>query len=159
MTSTGRSSGPGNWTTCAPSATIVRRLFRDRHVMRVRLAEARAGDAHEARVLHRLDRGRAAVPHRLAESADELVDDGGERPLVADAALDPLRDQLLGILDVPLEVAILREAAAHGAEGRHAAVLLEALALDDDHLPRRLVRTGEHRPEHHDVRAGADRLR
>src|SRR5690242_4114867 len=108
MTSTGRSSGPGNWTTCAPSATIVRRLFRDRHVMRVRLAEARAGDAHEARVLHRLDRGRAAVPHRLAESADELVDDVLERPLVWNATFDPLGNQLVDVLDVALEIAVLR---------------------------------------------------
>src|SRR5918912_3319753 len=54
-TSTGRSSGArsGRGTTLAP---IVRRLLRDRHVVRVRLAQAGAGYAHELRVLHLLDR-------------------------------------------------------------------------------------------------------
>src|ERR687886_402997 len=64
-------------TTCAPapSAAIVRRLLRDRHVVRVALAQPGRGDADEARALHLLDRLRAAVPHRLPQAADELVQD------------------------------------------------------------------------------------
>src|SRR3954471_19279099 len=68
-TSTGRSSTTGNWTTFDGSAAIVRRLFRDRHVVRVRLAQPRRGDAHEARLAHLGDRRGAAVPHRLAQAS------------------------------------------------------------------------------------------
>src|SRR3954452_6228670 len=109
-TSTGRSSGAGNGTTfdCG-SAAIVRRLFRDRHVVRVGLAQPGAGDADELGVLHLCGRRGAAIAHRLPEPADELVDDRRERALVGDAALDPLRHQLLDVLDVALEVAVLRE--------------------------------------------------
>src|SRR4051794_9699699 len=117
MTRTGRSSGDGNSRTCA-SAAIVRRFLRDRHVMGVRLAQARGRDAHEARLLHLLDGRRAAIAHRLAEPADELVDDRTERPLVRDAPLDPFGDELVGLVDLLLEVAVLREAAPHRAERR-----------------------------------------
>src|SRR5258705_4437272 len=55
ITNTGLSSGPGNWITCDGSAAIVRRLFRDRHVVRVRLAQPGARDAHETRGLHLVD--------------------------------------------------------------------------------------------------------
>ena len=67
------------WTTLA--AAVVRRVLGDRDVVRMRLAQPRAGDADEARVLHRLDRRGAAVAHRLAEAADDLVDDAAQRPL------------------------------------------------------------------------------
>src|SRR5579859_6033264 len=159
-TSTGRSSGPGKGMTFPGSAAIVRRLFRDHHVVGMRLAQARTGDAHEPRCLHLVDRRRPAVAHRLADTADELVDDGRERALVRNATLDPLRHELVDVLDVVLEVAVLRVAArAHRAERAHAAVLLEALALVHDHFARRLVGAGEHRAEHHRVRAGGERLR
>src|SRR5205085_11937406 len=64
-TSTGRSSATGSWTTFDGSAAIVRRLFRDRHVVGMRLAQACGGDADEAGLLHLLDRRCAAVAHRL----------------------------------------------------------------------------------------------
>src|SRR3954471_4868422 len=149
-TRTGRSSGTGNGTTfdCG-SAAIVRRLFRDRHVVRVRLAQAGAGDADELRVLHLRDRRGPAVAHRLPEAADELVDDRRERALVRDAAFDPLGHELLDVLDVALEVAVLGERpCAHRAERAHAAVLLEALALHEDDLARGLVGAREQRSEH-----------
>src|SRR5437762_1249097 len=148
-TSTGRSSATGSWTTFDGSAAIVRRLFRDRHVVRVRLAQPRSGDADEACRLHVVDRRRAAVAHRLADAAHELVHDRRQRALVRDAALDSLGHELVHVFDVVLEVAVLREAARlHRAERAHAAVLLEALALVHDHLARRLVGAGEHRAEH-----------
>src|SRR5947207_12553365 len=144
-TSTGRSSRAGSSNTRAPSAPIVRRLLRDRHVVRVRLAQPRPGDPHEACALHVLDRGGAAIAHRLPQAADELVDDRSERALVADAALDSLGNELLDLLDLALEIAVLRIATPHRTERGHAPVLLEAFALDDDDLARRLVGTGEHR--------------
>src|SRR3954452_22807301 len=98
-TSTGRSSGSA--CSCVTSgAAVIRRILCDRDVVRVRLAQAGAGDAHEARVLHRVDRLGAAVAHRLAHAAHELVDHVGNRALVRDAALDPLGDELVDVLDV-----------------------------------------------------------
>src|SRR5215208_1904877 len=131
MTRTGRSSGAasGSGRTSAP---IVRRLLRDRHVVRVRLAESGGGNPHELRLLHLLDRGCAAVSHRLPQASDELEHDRRQRPLVRDTTLDPLGDELVDVLDVPLEVPVLRERPrAHRSERAHAAVLLEALALDE----------------------------
>src|SRR5215211_5376535 len=159
ITSTGRScSGAGKAITSA-AEPVIRRLLRDRDVVRVRLAQPRAGDAHEARLLEVADRRSAAVAHGLADAADQLVEDRGEAALVWHAALDPLGDELVDVLDVALEVAVLRERArAHGAEGAHPAVLLVALALGQHHLTRRLVRAGEKRAEHDDVGAGRDRL-
>src|SRR2546423_577979 len=159
-TRTGRSSRAGSSTTGAASAPIVRRLLRDRHVVRMRLAETGCRDPDEARPLHLLDRGRPAVPHRLAQPTDELVHDVLERALVRNTSLDPFRDQLLDILDVALEVAVLREATRlHRSQRSHAAVLLEALALEEDHVPGCLVGAREHAPEHDRVGTRCHRLR
>src|SRR6202162_1864830 len=120
------------------STAIVRSLFRDRHVVRVRLAQAGTRDAHEARGLHLLDRRTAAVAHRLAHAADQLVHDRRKRALVRDTPLDALRHELVDVLDVALEIAVLRvRATAHRTERGHAAILLEALALVDDHATAR----------------------
>src|SRR6476661_6753113 len=89
-TSTGRSSATGSWTTFDGSAAIVRSLFRDGHVVRVRLAQPGGRDAHEARGLHLGDRRGAAVAHRLPQAADQLVDDRAQRALVGDPSLDSL---------------------------------------------------------------------
>src|SRR5919197_407084 len=89
-TRTGRSSGAGSGR-CATSAPVIRRLLRDRHVVRMALAQARARDADEARLLELVDRRRAAVAHRLPQPADELVQDGRQRPLVRHPPLDALR--------------------------------------------------------------------
>src|SRR5207247_1792944 len=96
------------WTS---AVAVIRRVLRDRDVVRVRLAEPRARDPNEAGVLHRVDRLGAAVAHRLAEPADDLVEDALERPLVRHAAFDPLGNELLDVLDVALEVPILAEPA------------------------------------------------
>src|SRR5581483_1183727 len=142
------------------AAAVIRRVLRDCDVVRVRLAQPGAGDAHEARVLERLDRRRAAVAHRLAKPADDLVQHACERALVRNAALDAFGDELLDVLDIALEVAVLRVAARlHRAERAHAAVLLVALALLEHDVAGRLFGPREHRAEHDRVRAGGDRLR
>src|SRR5205823_11267683 len=92
-TSTGRSAfaccrATGSRTTFDGSAAIVWRLFRDRHVVRMGLAQAGGRDPHEARALHLLDRRRAAVAHRLAQAADQLMEHRRERALVRNATLD-----------------------------------------------------------------------
>src|SRR5262249_6435750 len=159
MTSTGRSSAAGRCTTFDGSAAIVRRLFRDGDVVRVRFAQPRSRDANEARALEILDGRCSAIAHRLAHAADELVDDRCERALVRDPAFDPLGNELVDALDAVLEIPVLREAARfHRAERAHAAVLLEALALVDDDLAGRLVRPREHRPDHDRARPGRERL-
>src|SRR4051812_9924706 len=123
------------------------------------LAEPGAGDADERRALHLLDRRRPAVAHRLAETADELVEHVRDRPLVRDAALDALRHELVDVLDVALEVAVFGIAAGlHRAERAHAAVLLEPLAAREDHLARSLVGAGQEPAGHDDVRSRGDRL-
>src|SRR5262245_27072477 len=97
-------------------------------------------DPYELRLLHLLDRRRTAVPHRLSETAGELVQQRSKAPLVGHATFDALRDELLDVLHVTLEVPILRERARlHRPERAHAAVLLVPLALVDDDLARRLV--------------------
>ena len=90
----------------------------------------------------------------------ELVHDRAERALVGDASFDPLGHELVHVLDVALEVPVLREGARlHRSQRAHSAVLLEPLALGDHDLAGSLVRPCEHRPEHDDVGAGGDRLR
>src|SRR4030088_451583 len=155
ITSTGRSSTVGKGTTFDGSAAIVRGLFRNRHVVRMRFAQPRRRDSHEARALHLVDRRRSAVAHRLPQAADELMQYRRQRSLVRNAPLDPLGDELVDILDVTLEVPVLRERAGlHRADRAHAAVLLVPLTLVDDDLTRRLVRSCEERAGHDRVCAG-----
>src|SRR5262249_39292410 len=144
-TSTRRSSGAvsaiGSGTTLATSATVVGCVLGDGHAVRVTLLEAGGRDPREARVeLHLVDRRGTAVAHGLAEPTHHLVDDGLEWALVGNTSLDPFRYELVDVLDVALEVAVLREGARlHRSERAHAAVLLEALPLGDDDLAGRLV--------------------
>src|ERR1700730_7618010 len=111
ITSTGRSSTVGKGTTFDGSAAIVRGLFRNRHVVRMRFAQPRRRDSHEARALHLLNRRGAAVPHRLPQAADQLVKNLRQRPLVGNAPLDSFGNELVDVLDVALEVPVLREGA------------------------------------------------
>src|SRR3954454_13188469 len=158
-TSTGRSSGARSGSGRI-SAAIVRSLLRDRDVVRMALAQPCGRDAHELRALHVVDRPSAAVAHRLAQPADELVDDRRNGALVRDAPFDPLGHELLDVLDVALEVTVARGAArAHRAERAHPAVLLEPLALLQHDISRALVRPGEQRARHDGIGAGGDRLR
>src|SRR4029434_8373742 len=72
---------------------IIRGFLHDLHVVHVRLAHAGRRDLDElgARA-HIVDRLAAAVAHRRPQAAHQLVDELGQRPLVRDAALDPLGD-------------------------------------------------------------------
>src|SRR5437879_6068760 len=86
----------------------------------------------------------ARRPHGPAEAAAERRQDRRERPLAGHATPAALRNQLLG-RDVALEVAVFRVAALHRTERGHAAVLLEAVALVDDHVSRSPVGSCQHR--------------
>src|SRR5690606_33940205 len=157
-----RERGPvhGNWCVALPYHAVVARLLGDGYVMRVALTQPGGGDLDEAGLgLHLGDRRRTAVAHRGPEPADERVECGGERTLVRDPTLDPLRHELRQALDILLEVAILAVGARlHRAEGAHAAVLLEALPLVEHDLARTPVHPGEQAPEHDGVGPCRDRL-
>src|SRR5438105_4223766 len=157
-TSTGRSSGArsGKGRTSAP---VIRSFLRDRHVVRMRFAQARGGDAHELRLLHVLDRRGSAVAHRLPQASDKLMQDRRDCALVSHASLDPLGNELRHVLDVALEVPVTRRTAcAHRPERTHASVLLEAFALMQYDFAGTLVRSGEQRAGHDRVRAGRNRF-
>src|SRR5438132_12910127 len=96
-TSTGRSSG-GRSGSGRTSAPVIRRLFRDRHVVRMRFTQACRCNAHELGAFHVLDRRRAAVAHRLSKPTDELVENRPERALVGNAPLDAFGDELVDVL-------------------------------------------------------------
>src|SRR4051812_37456135 len=101
--------------TVGSARVVVRRLFRDDHVVDVALAEALRGGADEPRRgAEVLDGLRAGVAHAGAEAADQLVEDRGERAAVRDATLDAFRHELL-VGGAALAVAILA-ALLHRAE-------------------------------------------
>src|SRR5215218_1961926 len=132
--------------------SVVGRFLRDRHVVDVALAGARRGYPHQARLaLERRDRGRAAIPHAGPQSAHELVHHHRDGTLVLHAALDPFGHQLLAAAALEIELVLevpIAAAAAHRADRAHAAVLLEAATLVDDHLARALVGAREQVADH-----------
>ena len=139
----------GNWTTFDGSAAIVRRLFRDRHVVRVRLAQAGRRDADEARA----SSSRRSSPRRSSPSTAAGRRRAGARSARAgpctDASLDPLGHELLDVLDVALEVAVLRERprafiAPSEPMPRYSLKRSPWWTID---LARRLVGAGEQRAE------------
>ena len=140
---------------------VIRRLLRDRDVVRVALAQAGAGDADE--------RAPPSAPRSSRRRSSPSPAAGRRRagarrpqraPCTARGPRSPPGTSLLDVLDVALEVAVLREAARlHRAERAHAAVLLEALALRGRRRRPGLVGAGEQRAEHDRVGAGRDRLR
>src|SRR5690349_2374061 len=107
------------------------------------LADAGWRDPNQPRLaLQRLDVLRAAVTHAGAQAADQLMDHRRDAALVRDASFDPLRHQLVAAagrleIELVLEVAVAA-AAAHRADRSHAAVLLEAASLVENHLARAL---------------------
>src|ERR1700722_9173235 len=74
---------------------IVGRLAGNDDVVHVALAQARAGDAHELRLLLQLgNRSAAQIAHSRLEAADELEDHGLKRPAIRHPALDAFRNEL-----------------------------------------------------------------
>src|SRR6185437_6480832 len=66
-----------------PRGMIIRAFAGDGDVVDMAFAQARAGDAHEARLALEFGDGlRADVAHGGAQAAGELVDDGADRAAV-----------------------------------------------------------------------------
>src|SRR5262245_16134390 len=93
------------------------------HRRRAHLNEARAG-------AQLLDVPGPAISHPGPQSADQLIDEWRQWPLVGDPSLDALGHQLVG-LTVSLAIAVAR-AGHHRPERSHAAINLEAASLVDD---------------------------
>src|SRR5215471_6980049 len=118
---------------------VIRRFLRDLHVMNVALTRAGRCNPNQLRLPLELgNRGAAAVPHPCAQAADELVNHRRKASLVRDTPFNAFRHQLVRrppafeielVLEVPIAAA-----AAHRADGPHAAVLLVAAALEEDQL-------------------------
>ena len=122
------------------------------------LAQARAGDAHEAGALLELGHAwRADIAHGSAKPARKLVQHGADRPLVRHLAFDAFRHKLHLVLDVLLEIAI-RRAARHRSHRAHAAIGLERAALIKKHLAGALFRARKQGADHHAFGAGCNRL-
>src|SRR6185312_13203364 len=140
-------------------ARVIRAFPRNRDVVDVAFAQARAGDADELRLLVEFGEVAGAdIAHRGAQAAGELVHDVADRALVRHLALDAFRHELERVLDVLLEIAVSR-ATRHRADRAHAAIGLVGTALPQEHFARRLVGAGEQRADHGDVGTGGERLR
>src|SRR6266581_2406109 len=122
------------------------------------LAQAGAGDADEARLLlHLLDGGAAGIAHRLAQAADQLVDQRPQHAFVGHARLDALGDEAALIDYAALEVAVLAVAALlHGPDRAHRPVVLEALPVGDDQFAGALVDARQQATQHDGVCTGSD---
>src|SRR5688572_13115844 len=143
--------------------SIIRGFLGDGHVVDVALAGAGGRDANELRAALELGDGRgAAIAHAGAQAADELMNHRRDAALVGNPPLDALGDQFLGgaaplQIELVLEVAVAA-AAAHRANGSHAAVFLVAAALEQDQLARAFVRAGEQVADHRAAGADGKRL-
>src|SRR3954452_22440583 len=117
--------------------SVIGRFFGDGDVVDVALAHAGRRDANDAGLaLQFRDRAAAAVAHTGAQSANQLIDDGGGAPFVSDAPLDALGHELVrgaAALEVEFILKVTVAAAAeHGAHRPHAAVLLVGAPLEQN---------------------------
>src|SRR5690606_25694016 len=101
---------------------IVRRFFRDLHVVHVRFTHAGRSDFNELGLAaHFLNGLAAAIAHGGPDAAYQLIDDGDDAALVGHAAFDAFGHELVSVVGRVLEVAVGR-AVAHGAHAAHAAI-------------------------------------
>lgn len=139
--------------------TVVRSFLRDLDVVDVGFTETAGGDLNELSLgAHFVDRLAAAVAHGGAETADHLVDDGGNGALVWDHAFDAFWNELVDVAGVVvLEVAV-GGTLAHCAQRAHSAVGLVGAALVEDDFARSFFGACEHAAHHDGVGAGSDCL-
>src|SRR5438105_5067403 len=84
-------ASPRNDSAKSRPTRIVRALARDRDVVDVAFAQARAGDADELGLVVEIGKVLGAdIAHRRAQAAGELVHDVADRALVGHLALDAL---------------------------------------------------------------------
>ena len=112
----------------------------DGHVVGMAFLHTGIRDADELGIVKVLDGGSTAVAHATAKSTDELVDDFLNGAFVRHTASDALGHKFLRILDISLEVAVLR-ATFHGFEPTHATIALELTSVVDDGVTRTFLCT------------------
>ncbi len=116
---------------------VVRGLDRHLNVVGMGFPEPGGGDADETPALLQLgDAASARVEHRLPQTPDQLIGDGGQRSPIGDLAFDPLGDEPVVAGHVRLEITILRVGGlpppcGHRAERAHAPIGLVLLAVDE----------------------------
>ena len=150
----------GATSSLAATDDVVRRLFRDDDIVRVALAQPGAGDAHEARRClaspARPPRPRSPSPGAARRPVGTTMSSAG--PCTARGPRCPRRSAVT-LIDAVLEVAIFAVAALlHGANRAHAAIVLEALALEMISSPGLSSTPAEQTAEHHRIGARRDRL-
>src|SRR5580698_3407923 len=157
---------------------VVWRFARDDHVVDMAFAQTSAGDAHKLSLLLQVRDGSAAeITHAGAQSADELIDHGLERPAIGHATLDAFGDELgkavlavaFALHDAFSRGGIARQVIAalevtfsgaliHSSKRAHAAIAFEAASLVEDGFARALIDAGEERADHDGAGAGCDGL-
>src|SRR5688572_33415357 len=86
---------------------VIRRLLRNRDVVRVAFRHAGGGNSAEAGLRAQLvDVPRPAVAHAGPQPADELVDEVAERPAVRHAAFDAFGNQFTTVANRALPVTV-----------------------------------------------------
>ncbi len=136
-------------------AAVVDGLFRDLDVVRVAFFQTAGRDLDEASLFAKVGKVDGAdVSHAGAEAAHELEGDVAEGTLERNAGFDAFSDEFAGAV---LSVAVAR-ATAHGADGTHAAVLLEVASLVVNHFARTFFRTGKEAAKHDEVGANGEGL-
>src|SRR5207249_8699780 len=114
---------------------VVGRFLRNDDVMRMALLHRRRAHLDEASAGPQfLNVPGAAIAHARSQPADKLVDERRQVPLVRHSPLDAFGHQLAAGAEVLLAVAVARTL-THGADRAHAAIGLEAAALEQDGLP------------------------
>ena len=93
---------------------------------------------------------RTRISHSGFKTADELVNDLGDRSDVRSCALDTLGD-ILVLTHILLEVSVTGMTAGHRAKRSHAAILLVFSALNRDYATRSLVRSSKETAQHYAV--------
>src|SRR5574344_2579259 len=123
------------------------------------LKHSGVGDAGELGLMQLLDVGSSAISHTRAKSTDQLIDNLLNSSLVGHTSGDSLWHELLHVLCVALEIAVLRAVLLlHGLERTHTAVALKLTSVEDDGLTRALLCTGNKRTDHHRTTTGSQCL-
>ena len=104
-----------------------------------------------------LDVVSSAVAHTATQTTHHLIDDLLYGALVGNTSGDAFGNQLLGLLDTSLEIAV-GTALLHGLQRAHSAVCLELTSVVEDGLTGCLFRTGHQRTHHHAVTSGSQCL-
>src|SRR5258706_11739937 len=137
---------------------VIRRLLRDRDIVRVALGHARRAHPAEPRVgLQLVDVFRAAISHSGSQSADHLIHEIAQRPAIRNAAFHTFGYQLAALLDAGLAVPVAG-AFDHRSHATHAAIRFIPPPLVNHQFSGRFVQAREETAHHDRAGTGGDGL-